>query len=689
VTARLACSGPAALWLLAGVTWLAAPAAAARGGDDREQDEAEGEGAGRAEEAEAVDEVFTIREQRPADRGSSRVRLEREEVERRAVTSAAELIEQQPSVYAASGRSGRRTIRLRGFDQRGVAVYVDGVPLAMPYSGATDLGKLPVELIERVRLLKGPTSIAHAPGGMGGAVLIETRDPARAPLIAHLAQLDAAGELHTWLAHSLEAGPLAYALAAGVQQSDGYHLSSRFEPVRVGERVIEDGGRLDNSDRFMAHFSAKLRYRLADSQRFWLQTTFLDGVFGVPRHMTDMRPFFRRFTVWQALLVQAGHRWRAGGLQGDEVAYGAFYGNRLDGYDDAGYSSQQGPNAFVSWYHERSLGARLRLSAPLPGRLVGRLWVETRADHHHDRLDRDEPRRSFGRLLTRLVPELEWLASDALGLIGSAQLDVDVPLYASRTAGAGEDEPAAPTRVLCAPMIALRYEPSPAWLLRLSVAGRHRLPTLGERYSATKGFTVANPTLKPERALYTALDVSWQVVAPLRLDLSVFEAEVDDLIMRVWLPETRGLSQQRNVGRARLAGLEAGLVARPWPWLQLQAAYAFLHARTLNADRLDDRIAQIPGHQASLRLLAEPGERWEIGTLLRVVGPQPFDDYSILGLGTLGTFVVWDASLAYQPAPGVRLFCKAGNLLDMNYQTRYGFPDRGLTVWFGYRLSAG
>jgi len=403
VIVRLARIGRAAVWLLAGVAWIAVPVPVLAAGDQDAED-GEREASAEADDSEAVDEVFTIREQRQADRGSSRVRLEREEVERRAVTSAAELIEQQPSVYAASGRSGRRTIRLRGFDQRGVAVYLDGVPLAMPYSGSTDLGKLPVELIDRVRLLKGPTSIAHAPGGMGGAVLIETRDPARAPLIAHLAQLDVAGELHTWLAHSLETGPLAYSVGAGVQDSDGYRLSSRFDPVTVGEQVIEDGGRLDNSDRFLAHVSAKLRYRFAESQQLWLQATFLDGAFGVPRHMTDMRPFFRRFTVWQALLVQAGHRWRAGGLQGDEVAYGAFYGNRLDGYDDAGYSSQQGPNAFVSWYHERNLGARLRLSAPLPGRLVGRLWLEARADHHHDRLDRDEPRRSFGFILMRYPP---------------------------------------------------------------------------------------------------------------------------------------------------------------------------------------------------------------------------------------------------------------------------------------------
>jgi outer membrane cobalamin receptor len=27
------------------------------------------------------------------------------------------------------------------------------------------------------------------------------------------------------------------------------------------------------------------------------------------------------------------------------------------------------------------------------------------------------------------------------------------------------------------------------------------------------------------------------------------------------------------------------------------------------------------------------------------------------------------------------------NLLDMNYQTEYGYPDRGLNVWVGVRVT--
>ena len=69
-------------------------------------------------------------------------------------------------------------------------------------------------------------------------------------------------------------------------------------------------------------------------------------------------------------------------------------------------------------------------------------------------------------------------------------------------------------------------------------------------------------------------------------------------------------------------------------------------------------------------------------------GPQAFDDYNILGLGELGTYAVWDARLEIDPIPGVTTWLKGMNLLDMNYQTEYGFPDRGFSLWLGLRIAS-
>jgi iron complex outermembrane receptor protein len=177
----------------------------------------------------------------PAEDGLSRRRIEREEIRETGSATVIEAVEREPAVFAASGKKGERSFRLRGFDQRGVAVYLDGVPLAMPYAGSIDLGKIPVQMLGSILLLKGPTSVVFGPGGMGGALLLETRDPEGAPLLEAELALSSDAETSATAYHAYDAGPFAYALGAGALTSDGYSLSSQFHPTEY-----EDGGGLDN-----------------------------------------------------------------------------------------------------------------------------------------------------------------------------------------------------------------------------------------------------------------------------------------------------------------------------------------------------------------------------------------------------------------------------------------------------------
>jgi outer membrane cobalamin receptor len=83
----------------------------------------------------------------------------------------------------------------------------------------------------------------------------------------------------------------------------------------------------------------------------------------------------------------------------------------------------------------------------------------------------------------------------------------------------------------------------------------------------------------------------------------------------------------------------------------------------------------------------EPWQWLRFSSAFRVIGPQSFDDYTVLGLGELGTYAVWDARLEVRPHRLVTAWLRGSNLLDMNYQTRYGYPDRGIAGWLGVRLT--
>jgi iron complex outermembrane receptor protein len=622
----------------------------------------------------------------PAEDGLSRARIERKELRRRGSATVAAAVEHEPAVYASGGKKGERQFRLRGFDQRGVNLYLDGVPFVSPFGGGGDLGKIPTELVESVLVIKGPSSVALGPGGMGGTVAIETRDPARAPLLETEVELGGSGEGRATAFHALDAGPLAYAVGAGLTLSEGYRLSSQYEATEW-----EDGGGLDNSDRRIADFVGKLAVPVDGSNRVTGSVFVLDGEFGVPRSTTDARPFYTRFSTWRAVVGQVAHVLETGPLRLEEAVYAVGFDNRFDSYDDETFTTMDGPNAYMSWYHDRSFGGRIRGQYAFRGREAGaailRLWLDGRHDEHGARPDRGEPLDHFRRVALTAVPELELPVIRGLVLLGAVQVEGDLPDTSGAdidTGGVGyEDE----DRWLVSPLAEIRWDPDGDLMLRLSGARRGRIPTLSERYSSRLGFTRANPELEPETAWYVQLDASWEPLRKLGIDLSAFDAELDEVIEDVYLAETNGVTQKQNLGRARLAGGEVAIRVRPLEELELHGGYAYLFARRLGAGLEDDRIAQIPAHQAVLGLVARPARWAEAASTLRVVGPQAFADYNILGLGTLGTYAVWDARVEVEVRPGLSAWLRGENLLDMNYQTKYGYPDRGLAVWLGLRAA--
>lgn len=623
-----------------------------------------------------------------AEEGLSKVRISRKTMERRGATTAAEAVECDASVFGQPDSKGERRLRLRGFDQRGVAVYLDGVPFALSWSGSADLGKLPSEIIQSVLLLKGPTSLVHGPGGMGGAVLIETRAPERGPLLQSELESGGDGETRMTLYHGLDTGPIAYGIGLGAMSRGDYRLSSQYEPRRTIEGVpLANGdGYLKNSDRALRHAALKLRVPLGSRHRVAAQAFMLDGEMGIPRSTTDDRPYFIRFTSWRALTAQLAHDYEGRRLALSTAAYGAMFGNRLDAYDDDTYSTQQDANASASVFDDRTVGLRAFLDWRAVGMPSGdahlRLWLVGQKDLHESRYlfgGVDDELHRFERAWVFAAPEVEVPLSRKWSALAALHMDWDL--------SHDEEESAHSTSAL-GPLASLRFDPSATSMIRLWVARRNRIPTLKERFHEQVGFVRANPSLRHETAWYFGLDASLSLGSRVRLDVGVFDAEVEDLIHAEYVPDTNGVKQNLNVAKARFAGAEVAAVVEPHRTLELRAGYAFLHARRLTSSEGEDRLAQIPAHQASLEAEFEPKSWMRLSSSFRVVGPQAFDDYTILGLGELGTYAVWDARLEVRPHRWVTLWLRGSNLLDMNYQTRYGYPDRGIAGWLGARLGA-
>lgn len=49
----------------------------------------------------------------------------------------------------------------------------------------------------------------------------------------------------------------------------------------------------------------------------------------------------------------------------------------------------------------------------------------------------------------------------------------------------------------------------------------------------------------------------------------------------------------------------------------------------------------------------------------------------------------WDARFEAEVRPELRAWVQVTNLLDANFQTRYGYPEPGWQLWAGLRLELG
>lgn len=605
-------------------------------------------------------------------------RVEREALERSPGFSLAEALERQPGVHAVTGSRGERAIQIRGFEQRQIFIVIDGVPAYLPYDGLLDLGKIPAELIQDVVLLRGPSSLRYGPGGMGGTLSIRTRRPGQGPLLSLRYELGRGLHFRSSVLHTYRVGRVAWLVGYGFEHRQALPLSSLFDPTGV-----EDGGDREQSDRLLQHVVGRLRVNLSPGS--WLEATawHIEGEWGIPPSVAHDDPRFWRATVWRATVATLSHRWiPTEGLVMQEQLFVGLLDNLLDRFDDATYSTQESLDAFHSWYHDLTVGGWTRLRWSLPRASLLRVELGARYEQHlgegtHRETAggpwaEDDPSRVSRVLILGAVQLESWL-SDDFQLTAAVQTEAETALDAA-VSPSGDA------------MMALRYEPPDLpFSMGFSVARRSRLPTLKERFSrgSSAGGREPNPGLRPEVALHLGLDATWQALSWLRLEASGFDAEVRDLIDQVQLGDST--DQFQNIGRARLAGFELLVGLVPLRWLEVELAYRYLYARSLEGEE-PGPLAYRPDHQGLLVLRLSPLRRLEISTTLRLVGTQSFQDPESRAWRELGPYLVWDARIEGEPRDGVHLWLQGSNLLDANYQTKYGYPDPGWLIYGGVRL---
>lgn len=572
---------------------------------------------------------------------------------------------------------------LRGFDLRQVPVFVDGVPVYVPYDGYVDLARFNTFDLSRIEIGKGFSSMIYGPNTLGGAINLVSRRPTRA----------LEGEVGGGLVFDDEGrrNSVRGYLNLGTNQGAWYaqlglsSLNQRYFTLPQGFAPVagEDGGVRDNSASRDHKLNLKLGLTPNATDEYTLNYIHQQGEKGTPPYagsVAGVNVRYWRWPFWDKESLYLITRTRIGAHTLKLRAYHDTYENGLQSFDDNSYSTQDRPFAFTSFYDDYTNGASLQLDFDLgPGRVLKTAY-HWKLDVHREN-DLDEPVQRYKDRTQSLAVEGSQAVGSALNLVAGLSYEQREALQAQdydATTGLLSDFERDDTRALNGQLGAF-YQLAGTATLHATLARKSRFPTIKDRYSYRMGSALPNPALQTERALHFEIGYSDVLVDGWRWEANLFNAEIRNLIQSVSIADSACARppcvQARNVGKVRSNGIELAVHGGAGAW-QGGANYTFLNRE--NRSDPDVRLIETPRHKLFGHL------SWGAIDGLRITGSAEINDSRYTtsnGRQEAAGFGVAHLKAGYKFSQGLLLEGGVRNLFDRLYAYAEGFPEPGRTLF--------
>ncbi|MGB2960407.1 MAG: TonB-dependent receptor [Bacteroidota bacterium] len=577
------------------------------------------------------------------------------------VFTASGALSQSGGIYVRNNSRNEMLVTMRGYDQRQVGVFLDGVPAYLPFDGILDLGQIGVAPLGKITATKGMPSVLYGANSMGGTINLVTDEissgtSTRVRLQGGLFQ----GGL---LSHGGAVEGVSWYGAFQYGRSSGFPLPSSTPVARN-----EDGGTRNNSHREGYSLFAKVVLRPWQRSRTALSFFHVQDTRGIPTSIHTSRPRYWRYTDWRKSVMHLLHESFIGRtvLLKGSFFYETYY-NVLDSYDDSTFSSQARPYAFSSTYDDYSYGGSLtgtfRLSF-LPPAKVALLF---KRDVHREEPDRGEGFNRFEASVLTIGLEQELpVAERFLGVVGLShdRLQPD----------AGEDSAARSPEGEWGGFVGVGWNATERVRLHANSAWKSRFPTLKELYSERLGRHVANPSLAPERGWNLELGITWSPAAAIRTSLALFQNDVKQIVENVPLGD--GTFQYQNIGRALFRGFELEAQMRGAEGL-VSFNYTYLHAENRTAGASSPHLEHRPRHIFHSLFSVTGWRVLHMALELSYTGLQQSRDLDSGDWQDLSDYWLLNLRASYRISSGVELFARLNNATDSAYETEYGFPQPG------------
>jgi len=527
---------------------------------------------------------------------------------------------------ATGGPGQPQGLLLRGASSAQTLVLVDGLRVGSATVGTTSIENIPIEMIERIEVVKGPMSSLYGSEAIGGVVQIFTRG----------------GNV-----------PHLFASAAYGTESDRRAAASI---------TTAEGG---------TAFTVNAGYRKVEAR----SATTARAPFC---HDPDRDPHENAFAS-----IRATHKlW-----QGEIVSVEAFTTHGRTDFDGCGTGDRNNQaisgarvsssSNFTEWWSSKLTIGQGRDKLEIRGSVPDRF--ETRQDQAAWVNELNVP---GGTVLAGFEALRQKVLSDATAFSHSRR-DTNSVFVSLNQAWAGQHIEASARRddddTFGARTTGSVGYALPLWnggpLVSATVGRGVRAPTFYDLFGPASQFYQPNPGLGPERSRSREVSLRSQSTPALRWRVTAFDNRIEDLI--VYVSPT-----VLNVNRARIRGVEVAADGEI-------AGVSWRASATFQRPRDDATGLRLPGRAQHHGMLdaSRRFSAWTTGLTVYASGDR-YDSPGEAGASRLSPYTLVDARLRYQVNKMLAIDLAATNLGDRRYETSVGYDGARRGVMLSVRFDA-
>lgn len=633
-----------------------------------------------------ADNVFTLGQIEVIGENStdlSTSRIEQSDLQRNNQIRVSDVAKSTPGVFLErSGGRNEHNLLVRGFNARRVPVFIDGIPVYVPYDGNMDVGRFTTFDLSRIDISKGASSVLYGANTLGGAVNLITQKPTK----------ELEGTIGYGFSHGKSGNTgtnqtyfnlgtkqeLFYAqLSGSFLEKQGAQLSHHYQQMNSKG---DDGGRAENSIQRDKKLSLKMAFTPNKSDEYALVLSTQKGNKQSPLYSgKDGSGRYWRWPMWDkdSMYFLSHTEFDAHNLYLNTKVFYDSFKNDLRSFDDETFTKQTKKYAFSSFYRDYSYGAGFDLGGDLTTKdslkfsTIAKYDVH-RAHNNNDPVEVDKDRTySFGlENAYRFTEQTKLLTGVSYDYRQSNRAEQ----YEKNCKKTGKKNTICPfdigNKQALNYQIKLTHNFDKNDEFSLSFAKKTRFATMKERYSRRFGKTEPNPFLKPETAYHYEASYMRTFSDWLRLDGALFYSEVKDAIDTVAI--THSVSQEQNVGKEIFKGAELSASIFATDNLTFGANYTYTQAKNKTKHLI---VTDIPKHKFFAYV------DWKIIPNVSLYISQEAEQgrYYLDGAKTikLSGFGNTNAKIIYNVTKQLSLEAGVSNIFDKNYYYQTGYPEEG------------